>query len=79
MRPSFWSKRQNRHLEDGQGGWERGRAHVKYTVSEYTEEINALNPGTHKKYFTASFNFDFEYTGDEVYVAYTVPYTYSQI
>ena len=38
-----------------------------------------MNPGSAKKYFTASFSFDFEYTGDEVYVAYTVPYTYSQI
>ena len=32
-----------------------------------------------KKYYMLTFDYTFEYTNDEVYVACTIPYTYSQI
>ena len=30
-----------------------------------------------KSYYAMSFDFKFEYGGDDVYVAYTIPYTYT--
>jgi len=36
-----------------------------------------MNPSNPKSYYTLSFDFKFEFPNDEIYVAYTVPYTYS--
>ena len=38
-----------------------------------------MNPQRTRPYYTLTFDYTFEYTSDEVYVAYTVPYTYSQV
>ena len=52
---------------------------MSYGPSDYQAEINDLNPTAKQRaYYTLGFEYTFEYTGDEVYVAYTVPYTYSQ-
>jgi hypothetical protein len=38
-----------------------------------------LNPFKKKTYYSLSFDFKFQHPNDTVYVAYTVPYTYSAI
>lgn len=38
-----------------------------------------MNPSNPKMYYTLSFDFKFEYSQDEVFIAYTVPYTYTHI
>jgi hypothetical protein len=36
-----------------------------------------LNPQKVRTYFSLNFDYKFEYQNDEVFVAYTVPYTYT--
>jgi hypothetical protein len=38
-----------------------------------------MNPHKPKSYYVMSFDFKFDYELDEVYVAYTIPYTYTQM
>lgn len=38
-----------------------------------------MNPHKPKSYYVMSFDYKFENGGDEVFVAYTVPYTYTQM
>lgn len=70
----------NRNLEEGEGGWiHECCENVSYEVSPYQKEINDLNPQKQRGYFCMGFDYTFMYPNDEVYVAYTVPYTYSQM
>ena len=80
MKPSFWSAKRNRNLEEGEGGWEQECCdNVSYEHSPYADEINKLNPPKPKAFYSLSFDYKFTFPSDEVYVAYTVPYTYTQM
>ena len=80
MKPSVWSTKMNRNLDEGEGGWlQECCENVTYEVSAYQKEINDLNPQKQRTYWTMGFDYTFKYASDEVYVAYTVPYTYSQM
>jgi hypothetical protein len=50
-----------------------------YDVSSYNTEINSMNPQKVRPYFQLSFDYTFMYPNDEVLIAYTVPYTYTQM
>lgn len=76
MKPSFWSRKS--HMANGQS-WFQGGFNVDYDVSPYHGEINKMNPHKPKSYYVMSFDYKFDYGDDEVYVAYTVPYTYTQL
>lgn len=70
----------NRNLEDGESGWMQDCCeNVVYEPSAYQKEINDLNPQKQRTFWTMSFDYTFMYASDEVYVAYTVPYTYSML
>ena len=78
MKPSFWSTKANANLDEGESGWnQEACGDCGYDVSIYNQEINALNPHKIRTYYQLSFEYKFEVTGDEVFVAYTVPYTYT--
>jgi len=80
MKPSIWSSKMNRNLEEGEGGWVQDCCKdVTYEQSAYQKEINDLNPPKQRTYWTMGFDYTFMYPSDEVYVAYTVPYTYTQL
>ena len=45
MKPSIWSTKMNRNLEEGEGGWVQDCcSNVTYEASSYQKEINDLNP-----------------------------------
>ena len=44
----------------------------------YSREINEMN-GISRNFMQLSFNFEFEYDGDEVFCCYTIPYSYSDL
>ena len=45
MKPSVWSTKMNRNLDEGEGGWlQECCENVTYEVSAYQKEINDLNP-----------------------------------
>lgn len=50
-----------------------------YKPSEYTDAINELNPQRLVNYRQLTFKYEFEYPNDEVYCAYSIPYTYSAL
>ena len=52
MKPSFWSAKRNRNLEEGEGGWEQECCdNVSYEHSPYADEINKLNPPKPKAFY----------------------------
>jgi hypothetical protein len=68
----------NRNLEGGESGWVQDCCdNVSYEHSSYSREINELNPQRVRSYFTLSFDYTFQFSNDEVFCAYTVPYTYT--
>ena len=79
MKPSFWSKTANGNCVPGEipRGWTQECADVKYEPSSYAKDINELNPNKSRSYMQLSFEFRFTHFNDEVYCAYTVPYTYT--
>ena len=80
MKPSIWSTKRNINLEEGEGGWDQECCdNVEYIQSPYQDEINKLNPSKCCAYYQLSFEYKFTFPCDEVYVAYTVPYTYTQM
>ena len=76
MKPSFWSHQA--YQKSGQS-WFHGGFNVDYDISPYHGEINKMNPLKPKSYYAMSFDFKFDYESDEVFVAYTIPYTYTQM
>ena len=46
----------------------------------FKREINEFNrPGGCRQFMQLSFNYTFEYAGDEVFCCYTIPYTYTEM
>ena len=79
MKPSFWSKINNENHIPGEvaRGWVQECFDPKYEPSPYAKETNELNPSRQKNYMMLTFDYRFENLNDEVFVAYTVPYTYT--
>jgi hypothetical protein len=74
MKPSLWSlKNYNKNRQ----GWFHGGFNIDYDISPYHVEINKMNPHKPKSYYVMSFDYKFDFELDEVYVAYTIPYTYT--
>jgi hypothetical protein len=76
MGPSFWSKR---GYSDFQLGWYQEESAVAYDGSPYEKDFNELNPKMARKYMQLSFSYSFQADNDEVFCAYTVPYSYSSM
>ena len=60
-------------------GWHQFGQTVTYEPSIYTETINELNPKSTRQYMQLSFEYSFVQKNDEVFCAYTIPYTYSTL
>ena len=76
MQPSSYSKKA--HDTEGED-WFQAGTNVKYEDSEYSAEVNHMNPYKNRSYSSLSFDFQFMIGGDEVFCCYTVPYTYSEV
>lgn len=79
MKPSFWSKINNGNQGPGEvaGGWIQAGIDIKYEPSIYASATNELNPFKQKNYMMLTFDYRFENMNDEIFCAYTVPYTYT--
>lgn len=51
MSPSFWSKVENKTENMTEMGWTQSGSKITYDVSEYSKEINDLNPTNRNKSF----------------------------
>lgn len=60
-------------------GWFPSGFNVEYDISPYHAEINKLNSHKPKSYYAMSFDFKFDFEQDEVFCAYTIPYSYTQM
>ncbi|CDW80274.1 zinc carboxypeptidase family protein [Stylonychia lemnae] len=69
MKISIFSKQADKQISNG---WIYGGNNIYYGRSDQEREINENNQ---LKYF----EYKFEHAGDEVFFAYTVPYTYNQL
>ena len=74
MKPSFWSQQ---NYEINGSGWFHGGFNLDYDISPYHGEINKMNPHKPKSYYACSFDFKFDFEMDEVFCAYTIPYSYT--
>eukprot|EP00347_Sterkiella_histriomuscorum_P016106 403354471 len=75
QKPIVKSKQRLAKNPNLQTHWSKdGISNVKYGVSKITPP-NAKK----KKYYTLSFTYKFEFQQDEVHIAYSLPYTYSQL
>jgi hypothetical protein len=74
MAPSFWSKA---GFEEIKLGWHQYGEDITYEQSRYMNEMNEVNPMRSRQYMTLSFTYTFKVENDEVFCAYTVPYSYS--
>lgn len=71
MKINYWSQR---HNSKKFRGWQNGGTNLQYSRTKLPKEVSSINSG-----YTLSFDFTFDLDGDEVYLAYTVPYTYSML
>ena len=70
MMPLVWSEK----LYESQGiGWHRGGSDIQYYRGRL-KRVNYRNPCSQ-----LSFEYQFAYTGDKVYFAYGLPYTFSML
>lgn len=76
MKPSIWSQKK---YQNEDVNWHQGGYNINYDISPYHDENNKANTSRPKSYYMISFNYKFEYGGDHVSFAYTVPYRYTQI
>ena len=77
MRPSFWSKNANELLSLG---WHQFGDKITYEPSPYNKEIQELNPKYASVVFMQlSYVYTFAEPNDEVFCAYTIPYTYTNL
>jgi hypothetical protein len=61
--------------EEEQVAWYRSCSGINYFANNVRKEPLYLN----KTYYTLTFTYEFEYSDDTVYFAYSVPYTYSDL
>jgi len=67
----------SKKLEKDKGiNWHKDGIEIEYKVNGYMRE---LNDSEDKSFYTLSFKYQFQYDDDEVFFAYTCPYTYSDI
>eukprot|EP00826_Nyctotherus_ovalis_P022204 TRINITY_DN17284_c0_g1_i3.p1 TRINITY_DN17284_c0_g1~~TRINITY_DN17284_c0_g1_i3.p1 ORF type:complete len:210 (+),score=36.90 TRINITY_DN17284_c0_g1_i3:69-698(+) len=67
-------------------GWHRGCENIQYEVSRLTVDSGVrrwlpvvCGGGGKKVYYCLSFEYSFDYADDEVFFAYSVPYTYTDM
>lgn len=74
MRPCFHS----RHFKEL--GWHHDGQNMTYRRSDYSKEILSANKQLKDAgFYTFEFDYAFRATNDEVFVAFTVPYSYSKM
>ena len=56
-------------------GWHKGGEDIRYFQNGIRKDITYYS----KSFYTATFQYLFEYDADAVYFAYSVPYTYSDL
>ena len=71
MKVSVYSERK---AEQNAIGWHRSCYNISYTQNQYKKEGS-----TSKTFYTLAFTYDFEFDDDQVYFAYCIPYTYSDM
>ena len=71
MRINYWSKRGNHSAFQG---WQLGAHEIKYARTKTLK-----NEEARRKFMTLSFDFTFTCDRDHVWLAYTIPYTYSML
>jgi cytosolic carboxypeptidase protein 2/3 len=68
MKVSLYSEKK---AESSEIGWYKGCENISYTANTIKKDVNFYS----KTYYTLTFTHTFEYDGDAVYFAYSVPYT----
>ena len=66
-------------FEESGIGWHQDGTDLAYEPSPYTKETNELNPRLKRDYMQLSFTYTFAKPYDEIFCAYTLPYTYSTL
>lgn len=61
--------------EEQQVAWHRGCTNISYFANNIRKEPLYMN----KTYYTLTFTYDFEYDGDTLFFAYSIPYTYTDL
>ena len=56
-------------------GWHKGGDDIRYFQNGIRKDITYYS----KSFYTATFQYTFEYDMDTVYFAYSIPYTYSDL
>lgn len=64
----------HKHYDRYDKGWTRAGEEIQYYPNGIIKENKKG-----KTYYTLSFTYNFKYTGDTVYFAYSLPYTYTQL
>lgn len=75
MRPYVFSKKK---YEKGSAQWQQDGSNVELIEKKLRYELIEEMIDSPCVY-RLSFDYDFEYEDDEVFFAYTIPYTYSQM
>jgi hypothetical protein len=76
MQPSVWSRHK---WSEYQLGWHQDGTDIYWENSMYSKETNENNPHRSRQYMQLNFTYTFEHPNDEVFIAYTIPYTYSSL
>ncbi|CAG9316427.1 unnamed protein product [Blepharisma stoltei] len=63
-----------KYYERYEKGWTRGGEDIQYYPNGILKD-----PKKTKTYYNLSFTYQFKYTGDSVFFAYSLPYTYTQL
>ena len=71
MKVIIYSKKES---QERNISWHRGGDNIKYYENGYSKSSTVYKP-----YFTLSWDYTFSYTDDDVYFAYSYPYTYSNL
>lgn len=73
MQPSVYSVKSFKEFGTR---WHREGTNITYTENSPTSTANFVG---RQKYYTLSFNYSFKFENDEVFFAYSVPYTYTDL
>ena len=69
MKVAIYSKQL---FEQKRTGWHRGGESILYYSNNITKDGSS-------PYYSLTFSYTFPYSNDEVYFAYSVPYTYTRL
>ena len=60
-------------------GWEKADENISYRLSKLSQSPTDADGNRLKKYYQLSFEYTFKKKNDEVYFAYSLPYTVSKM